>query len=74
MGYSEQQALTSLRTHRRSVKLLSVFPLPKHTFWRMENLPVWEHWVLNVQSLTPRFKPVDVLSRLSPECLGTVPG
>ena len=48
------------------------FP-PKHT-WHMEHLPVWEHWILNVQSFTPRLEPADVLSRLSPERVGAVPG
>lgn len=36
------------------------------------NLPVWIHWILNVQSFTPRFKPVYVVSHLTPELLGVV--
>lgn len=38
-----------------------------------EFLPVWEHWVLNVQRFGPGLKPVDVLSHLSPVGLRLVP-
>lgn len=37
------------------------------------NLPVWEHWILKVQSFTPWFKPVYVQSHLTPELLWLVP-
>lgn len=38
------------------------------------NLPVWKHWILNVQSFTPRFKPVYVPSGPAPEPVWVVSG
>lgn len=38
------------------------------------NLPVWEHRILNVQSFTPRLKPVYVAPHVSPKLFRVVPG
>lgn len=38
-----------------------------------ENLPVWKHWVFNMQTFAPRLKPADIFSHLTPETFRVVP-
>lgn len=59
---------------RRGVNVLACSP-NKQMLQRQtrRNLPVGKHWVLNVQSFTPRLKPFDVVSNITPESVGVVP-